>query len=84
MFIASIILCAATETGTVDPNRCKALGDSRGPYETLAECEDRTDQMLLDIQASPLINQFLSSELGWPPAIVFRKNCVDNRTDTAV
>tara|TARA_R110002020_G_scaffold63156_2_gene168573 strand:+ start:1398 stop:1610 length:213 start_codon:yes stop_codon:yes gene_type:complete len=44
MFEAMVIVCLMN-----NPNQCKALQDTRGPYKTLEICKERLNEMRADL-----------------------------------
>lgn len=50
MFEAMILICLVSL-----PDECTALKDLRGPYETIPECNVRTQEMIDSIQTDPRV-----------------------------
>lgn len=74
MFIASIILCAATGPQVFN-DRCIKLQDSLGPYQTEKSCRNRADQMEKDILGNDMLKSLFYNNLGKPESVVVKKIC---------
>jgi hypothetical protein len=48
MFEAMLLLCVA-----MDSSDCKVIKDTRGPYETIGQCNDRAAEMTAKILSAP-------------------------------
>ena len=80
MFSATIILCAFIN-GEPDFNRCVALEDIHGPYETVENCNLRTREMLDSIFKDPEIYNLFAQRL-MAQDVRGRGRCVELKDDS--
>tara|TARA_Y100000022_G_C13248097_1_gene375828 strand:+ start:517 stop:723 length:207 start_codon:yes stop_codon:yes gene_type:complete len=56
MFEAMILVCLV-----VDTSDCKVFEDTRGPYETIGQCNDRAAEMTIEVMNDSKLEQFVVS-----------------------
>lgn len=80
MFSATIILCAFINGGP-DFNRCVALQDARGPYETVEDCNLRTREILDSVLKDPQVYILFAQRL-MTQDVRGRGRCVEVEDDS--
>jgi len=56
MFEAMILVCLITNTSD-----CKVFEDTRGPYETIRQCNDRAAEMTIELMTDPEFKELVVS-----------------------
>lgn len=70
MFFAVILACSV-----IDADRCILIEDTRGPYETVQQCESRVQELL----TNPKFKDAISSALKSPT--IFAGACKNEEDD---
>lgn len=80
MFYAFIIACAATNI-EVDRSNCLTFGDTRGPYQKIESCSERTQEMISFVSSEGTVRNSIRTVLGWPPFVYVEGICVEDPSE---